>query len=298
MEWFLMLLDGPFSRMTDIRQPRSVPAVMECPIAGGRINQTWTMARMLFDATTRRWARLLDTLPQDLRRVQRWLEPGPMPPERSTGHLHVVPTLVSCVQGVVRIEALDRRCDLQPGEALLIAPGIWHAHAPLRPHSLAFGLGFMAAWGDIVLFDTARTESGRIPVQPARLLMDRALACPDDAHRLATVRELLAHVLGDRVQPLPFGHPAMHRMVRVLWSRLHRGVTVEDLVHASGIGRSQAYAVFTTGYGVSPRQAIIGARRQLARSLLGAGLSQDEVARRCGLPDRGKLRRLLQEGAE
>ena len=44
----------------------------------------------------------------------------------------------------------------------------------------------------------------------------------------------------------------LHRM----WSGLHRGVGVDDLVAASGLSRAQAYRVFAAGYGVAPKAAL------------------------------------------
>jgi transcriptional regulator GlxA family with amidase domain len=73
-------------------------------------------------------------------------------------------------------------------------------------------------------------------------------------------------------------------MIARLWSNLHRGVTVEDLIHASALSRAQAYRIFTEGYGVPPKDAIATARLWLAQGLLNNGLSVAAVADRCGFP--------------
>lgn len=246
---------------------------------------------MLFDADLRRYAALLEKMPAALMTVHRWSEPTPPSAETGTGHLHAVPTLITCLSGVVRAERLGARIDLHPGEALVIAPGVWHLHAGTRPGSVAFGQGFMAAWSDLVVYDHRRSVAGRIPLQPSRMLLDQALATIDDQQRVVVVRELLALSLSEKARPLDISHPALAKMVRLLWSRLHRGVTAEDLVRVSGLARSQAYSIFAKGYGVSPRLAIARGRLDLAVALIKAGLPASEVADRCGFPSRATFTR-------
>ncbi len=241
---------------------------------------------MLFDAVIRRWSNLLEAMPDRLAAVRRWTDPVDAPSDTATGHQHTVPTLVCCLAGVMRIERPGTRVDLLPGEALVIAPGVWHHHAQVRPGSVVFGQGFMAAWSDVVVYDGRRDIAGRIPTQPSRLLMDRLLGEADDARRLAMTRELMQQALGETARPLEFPHPALPKMLRLLWGRLHRGVTADDLVRVSGLARSQAYAIFTTGYGISPRLAIARSRLDLAEALLNAGVPAAQVAARCGFPDR------------
>ncbi len=231
------------------------------------------------DALHRRLWRALEHLAAAPTRIERWLaadDPGP--DDADDGEYHFTPTLVACLDGAVRLERRGRRCDLAPGEILLIDAGVRHRHAPLRRGAAAFGQGFMASWSDIALWTAQATWTGRLPLHPSRRLIDRAMADPAPSATSA----LLHEVLGGSVEALRFAHPAVDRMLRVLWRRVHLGITADDLVRASGLGRAQAWAVFTAAYGVTPRQAIVQGRLWLAERRLAAGDSVAETARRCG----------------
>jgi AraC-like DNA-binding protein len=236
------------------------------------------------DPVFRRWWRLIDDLPGFQGTVHRWLD-GPAPPMGADGHLHVTPTSVTCLEGVVRIVAPNRSIDLKPGEVLLMAAGVWHRHEPLRSSSLWFGQGFLPACSDVLIGDQHREWRGRLPSQPSRGLMEKALASKDEAQRRDRFIELMQQVLRESVDDLPFANPALQRMIARLWSNLHLGVTVDGLVRASGLSRAQAYRLFTEGYGVAPKTAITTGRLWLAQGLLASGLSMAEVANRCGFPN-------------
>jgi AraC-like DNA-binding protein len=235
------------------------------------------------DPIFRRWWRLIDDLPEHLGLVHRWLD-GPPPALMDDGHLHVTPTSIACLEGVVRIVTPDRSIDLRPGEVLVVGAGVWHRHEALRRGSVWFGQGFLPACSDVLIGDHQREWRGRLPSQPSRRLIEAALGADDDALRKARYAELVKQVLSETVDDLPFANPALQRMIARLWSNLHRGVTVEDLVHASGLSRAQAYRIFTEGYGVPPKDAIATARLWLAEGLLASGLPVAEVAQRSGFP--------------
>jgi AraC-like DNA-binding protein len=235
------------------------------------------------DPTFRRWWRLIDDLPGKLSQVVVWKD-GPSPPLTGDGHLHVTPTSVVCLDGVVRIVAPGKTVDLQPGQALIVGPGVWHRHETLRRGSVWFGQGFLPSCSDVLIGDADREWRGRLPSQPSRRLMEAALAAPDDKGRITGFSELIKQILSESVDDLPFANPALQRMIARLWSNLHRGVSVEDLIRASGLSRAQAYRIFTEGYGVPPKDAIATARLWLAEGLLNNGLSVAAVADRCGFP--------------
>ena len=235
------------------------------------------------DPVLRHWWRLLEDLPGHVTRVHRWTTPQRRPPAEGT--FHAVPTLVCCLEGVVRARMGGRRAlDLGAGEVLLIAGGVWHEHASLRPGSVWFGQGFMAAWSDVSIGTAGRTWSGKLPAEPSRQLMESALEAADEAGAVRGVKALVAQVLAESVTDLSLDRPALRAMVDQLWRRCHHGVTVDELVAASGLKRAQAYAVFTAGYGVTPRQAIATTRLWLAGSYLQSGLPVAEVARLAGYP--------------
>ncbi len=199
--------------------------------------------------------------------------------------MHVTPTSVICLAGVVRIISFDRVIDLGPGEALIVATGVWHRHERLRPGSLWLGQGFMPACSDVWLEDYDRHWWGSLPSQPSRRLMSEALAADDAAQRRTRFIELIRQMLGDSLKDYSFNHPALERMFRRMWSNLHRGVTVDALVRASGLSRPHAYRMFTAGFGMPPKQAIATSRLWMAEGLLAQGLPIAEVAARSGFPN-------------
>ena len=236
------------------------------------------------DPVLRRWWRLLEEFPGRLARVERWDTVQLPPDEADGGHLHSVPSLVACLAGVIRAQAPGRHLDLHPGEALVIAPGVWHLHAPTRAGSVFFAQGFLPTGSDVVIGDHQRRFHGRLPGEPSRRLMDRVLAAAVPAERSARLADLLVQVLSETVENQDSSNQALRRMVHRMWSSLHRGVTVADLVQASGLSRAQAYRLFTQGYGVPPKMALASARLGLAAGLLASGLGVGETARRCGYP--------------
>lgn len=242
------------------------------------------------DPTSRRWWRLLDALPGRLGRVHRWFA-LPHDVITGTGHLHASPTAVVCLEGVVRIRRPHGVLDLQPGDALLVAPGVWHYHEPLKRGSSWYGQGFLAGWSDLAMGEPGREWRGKVPSHPSRQLIDRALSVDDADDRRAVFAELVGQVLGESVIEQVFAHPALRAMLKRMWSRLHHGVSVDDLVRASGLSRAHAYRVFAEGYGVPPKEALATARLWLADGLLGADLPVGEVARRCGYANAGTFSR-------
>lgn len=250
------------------------------------------------DPAQRRWWRLLDDLPATLGRVERWLDADPPPADGRDGdHLHAVPTLVVCLAGVTRHLRPGGRADLHPGEALLIAPGIWHRHERPRAGSAFFAQGFLATDSDVVLGDHAASVRGRLPREPGRRLIGLALAEDDDALRRRRCADLIRQVLAETVADPAPAPPALRRMLHRMWSGLHTGVGVADLVAASGLSRAQAYRVFAAGYGVPPKEALQLARLELADGLRTRGLGPAEIAAHCGFPSRATYARARRRAA-
>ncbi len=226
----------------------------------------------------RRWAQLLDRLPDGLTAVYRWS--GWHEPERhAVGHLHHVPTLVACLAGSVRVERPGERRDLTAGEVLVIAPGVWHRHLTPRGGSIAWMQGFMSGCSDVLCWDAEGYQEGAVPIQPSLLLMGRLLAAPT----VTAAAELIRQVMHEEMAPRPSSsHPAVALMLKAFWSGLHRGIAAAEVVRASGLHRSRAWQLFSEGYGVSPHRALLEARCSLAQGLVDAGMAPGEAARRAG----------------
>ena len=184
----------------------------------------------MLSPSLRRIAVLLDGWPVQLERLITWpIQPGSTARFDDGGqHRHTVPTLVSCLAGVVRLRSHHGVLDLSPGTALVIAPGVWHRHEPLRSNSAAIGVGSVGQWTDIVLQDGPTNMWGRLPIEPAHGLLARLLQLTNESERLRTLRDLAAQLISERVEPLAFPHPAVERMLTRLWTRLDRGITASD----------------------------------------------------------------------
>ena len=238
----------------------------------------------------RNWWRLLGELPTTLGKVHCWSGGRIIAPFSKEGGFHPNPTSVVCLSGVIRIRRSGEYIDLHPGEALLIGAGIWHVHEPLRSGSVGFGQGFLPAWSDVLLQDSQHEWRGRLPSEPNRQLMDAAILTPSLPKRRTVFAELVTQVLTETVNDLSFSLP-VRRMVERLWSQIHLGVKVEDLVRVSGLSRAQAYRMFTAGYGLPPKEAIARTRLWLAEGLIAGGISASEAARQSGYPTVETFRR-------
>lgn len=235
----------------------------------------------------RRWSSLLEALPARIGTVHRWL--GWRDPEHDdVGHLHHIPTVVACMDGIIRVERPGEQLDLAPGEVLVIAPGVWHRHRRPRGRSVAWMQGFMSGWSDVLCWDADGSWSGTLPTQPSLLLITRLLRHPDRSAAAELLRNVLAEEMESQADA---AHPAVAVMLRTFWSRLHRGVTAGDLARAAGLQRSRAWQLFTAAYGLPPHRALLDARRSLGEGLLEAGHTPGEAARCAGFPDASSFAR-------
>ena len=208
-----------------------------------------------------------------------------------------MPTLVICLEGVIRVQGRMAR-DLRAGEALVIAPGCWHEHVALRRGAIAFGLGFLARRCDILLADHRETSWGTINDQPFRLWMERLVQAEQGSAGAAAqqVMEMVAQIFAEKASPISWLHPAVSRMAKVLWSRLHTPITAADIVRAArsrddGLGHSRAYELFTAFFGETPKQVLTGQRLALAGQFLKEGATIAEAARRSGFSTRAGFTR-------
>jgi AraC-like DNA-binding protein len=206
--------------------------------------------------------------------------------------MHSIPTMAVCLQGIVRIRRIHgQTLDLHAGEILLIAPGVWHEHAPILRDSIWFGQGFMAAWSDVVLGGQGVDWIGKIPTEPSLTLLHRALLVPEEAAAKALIHEVLGIILSKSIESVDLGRPELRAMIDRLWACCHSGIKVDDLVNASGLSRAQAYNVFKRGYGVTPKQAIESMRLWLASSYMESGLTSSEAALQAGYTSADSFRR-------
>lgn len=243
----------------------------------------------MFSPRERYWAALLQDLSSRLGRVhcwQGWREP------QGAGHLHHVPTLVLAVRGPVLVRRGPSQLRLDSGEALVIGPGVWHDQEPLRQAGAAWMQGFFSHVSDVQLWDASGEGfEGGVALQPSRRILEEILQCEDGQLRQSKLRCLIEGVLAQGLQPIPAYDAPVQAMIARLWSDAHRGIAASDLVAASGLGRSQAYARFSAAYGCPPHQALLDLRLSLAEGLLHAGLSTAAAAACAGFSSPHALNR-------
>ncbi|MBA3684016.1 MAG: helix-turn-helix domain-containing protein [Planctomycetes bacterium] len=243
----------------------------------------------LFDPQVAALVARLQALPDRLRGVAFW----PSDDGASVAaddQVHAIPTVFACIDGVARIlGGPDGRIDLQPGDCLVIAPGVRHRHAPLRRGSVCLDLGFVANVCDFDLGDHALTLWCRIPAEPYRGWCDRLLRA-DAAPRLALCRRMFAALAGERLEHMAFPHPAQRAMANRLWSNLP-GLTADAILAASGLRPRRAHALFVEFFGATPKQALLAQRLGLAAWFLDAGFGIGEAAARAGFRRRADFTR-------
>ncbi len=246
----------------------------------------------LFDPEAFACWRLVERFPSQLRAVRLVEAKAAAPDERLDGHLHVVPTVVCCLAGASRVETARGVLDLGAGEAVVVAPGAWHRHAPLRGRSAIYAQGLIGRRSDVLLATAGRRWWLTVPEDPSRALLARALS--DEAGgRRAAVAELVAEFAREPASALAMT-PEQAAMARFLWSNVHRPVTAADVLRASGLGRAQAHATFVACFGEAPKQALTRSRLALADRLEAEGVQVHEVAARSGFVDRARLQRVRQ----
>jgi AraC-like DNA-binding protein len=184
------------------------------------------------------------------------------------------------------VHAAQRRIDLRAHEALLIAPGVWHRHEPVRPHALWLGIDFTPVRGEVAVTSADRSWHGHFPVSPCQELILAAFLEADADEQRALTIAAIQQLLHESVSGGSQEHATVSHMVGCLDGGVHRGLTVEKLVKSSGCSRTRAYQLFTAAFRITPKRAIEIARLWLALGLLGRGFSVNDIALRAGYPNR------------
>ncbi len=242
----------------------------------------------LFDPVVASLMARLATAPAALRSVGRWRSADS--PDAGD-HLHAITAVYLCLAGRARIIGGPRgRVDLGPGDAVVIAPGVRHAHEPLRRGAVIVDLGFIAGCCDFEIGDHTARVWCKVPAEPYATLCDRLLATPAAEARVGLLRQLLTVLRHERVEAMGFPHPAVRHMAGRLWANTP-GLTAAHILAASGLAPRRAHAVFTAHLGLTPKQAILAQRLALAASFLADGATVAAAAQRAGFLRRADLTR-------
>jgi AraC-like DNA-binding protein len=212
-------------------------------------------------------------------------------------HQHTVPTLVVCLAGQVRVEGATD-LDLAPGDLLMIEPGCWHRHQPLKPGSMSFSMGFLAGRCDLMFGDHQTMLWGAVSEQPYRNLIGALVDEPTEAERLRLVDEVLSIVAHERIITVDWIDPGVHRMAVWLWRHLHERVDSGTIMARGGFSRATGFRLFKRFFGHSPKQELLLQRTALARHLLRRGFPMAECARRSGFISASEARRALDGAAD
>lgn len=234
--------------------------------------------------------RLAETLESGIRRVRVLAARSAPRTAHRDAHQHHVPTLVACLEGVVRIDSAAGAIDLAAGEVLAIAPGAWHTHAPLRTGCRAYLQGAWPLVSDVWLMEAGRTWRTLLPVQPSLRLMGELVTVRDQARQLRIAADLVSQCLTG-VGATWEVTAAQKAMANFLWRNMHRPVTAAEVLQASGLGERQAHRQFHAYHGATPKQVLLRYRLDLAGQLLAEGAAVGEAAAACGFTDRADLTR-------
>lgn len=206
-------------------------------------------------------------------------------------HRHITATMVTCLRGVFRMRCHGGDIDLAPGDMVVVAPGAWHGHCPVRGDSIVWAQGVLPHGSDLVFSDGHTQRLVVIPAEPSASILAELIGEADSGLRCILATRLAGEVVlaGDPQRPDPT--PDQARMVRFLWRNVHRPVTVSDVLDASGLCQRQAQRRFIAYFGRGPKQEMTAMRLVLARRLRDEGASIAEAAVASGFSDRAALAR-------
>jgi quercetin dioxygenase-like cupin family protein len=210
--------------------------------------------------------------------------------DRLDGHVHAQPTIVACLAGTTRIECSGSTIDLHALEAAVVAPGAWHRHAALRGGSAVYAQGLLGQRSDVMLMQGARRWWLTIHQEPSQRWLYQALHATSPAQRLQAVVALMGGFAREPALAMTMSS-AQAAMARYLWGSFTRGITAQDILHASSLQRAQAHLSFRACFGQSPKQALTQARLALATHLQAEGFSAQEIARASGFASSPRWRR-------
>lgn len=205
-------------------------------------------------------------------------------------HQHWMPTLVACLTGTARIAHSGGVFDLAAGDALVVAPGAWHEHRPVRPGCALWQMGMRPDGADVYLTVADRNWVAAAPLPETRPLLEALVSDRNAGRRRRLIAELAGHILAGTGSLSPLT-PAQARMSEYLWRRLDRPISASDVLAASGLSPRQAHRQFIAYFGNTPAHILLHHRLQIAAQGLREGAAVADVARIAGFTDRRSFTR-------
>ncbi|NRA40513.1 MAG: helix-turn-helix transcriptional regulator, partial [Planctomycetes bacterium] len=184
--------------------------------------------------------------------------------------VHPVPSLLLCLEGVVRLRIQAKTVlSIQPGESIVLAPGVCHEHIALRRGSVCFEQGFLGDASDYEFFSDQNYARALVPQQPYRRYCEQLLVADvadvaDEVERGDIISELLQALIAERRHVQREQSPAMKEMIQYMIKYAHTPIAAKDIIRASGLQHAQAYKIFTDFYQQSPFQVLQERRVDIA----------------------------------
>jgi AraC-like DNA-binding protein len=202
---------------------------------------------------------------------------------------HSIPEVVVVLEGAARLETgLRQHQDLEHGDVVLVQPWVWFDQ-PRPTHGAVLNLGWSHAQGVVQISTRRDFWEGALPRALVEDAVPSAAGAQGEARRSA-IAGLLAAVARAAVRPAPMD-PALRRMCEVMWRHRTKPITATQVLAASGLGRTAAYALFGVWFGLPPKRLLLAQRLDLARRLLAEGDAVTAVARECGFRSRREFTR-------
>ena len=217
----------------------------------------------------------------------------------SGSEMHHVPTSVVCLQGQARLYIeRDQALTLEAGEAVVIAPGVFHQHDKIAKNCFVMLQGLTPKASDFHLRSSDTSFYGYIPLERAQDVFHRIIQ-ESERHALRWIedmRKVCGRILNEHVAASNAVPQQFSRMFHYFVRFAYEGITVEDVINVSNLSRSRAYALWTKYYGTPLRQAICQQRLYLAKLLLSnTGMDVRSISERCGFHSRQQMTRLFQD---
>ncbi len=200
--------------------------------------------------------------------------------------------IVYVVRGQIEFETKSvSRAIVGTGTAILLFPEIWHRYRPVEKIGCdSFWVTFQGDYADRLceqgflspLEPLLETGMDELVLRPFTRLMDRTRSQPFGFQPLIAA-DLLAIIAG-MIAAVQRRQTSSHIQKVVCQAKAAMEAadelpSIEDLVQASGLGRSRFFEVFKECTGVTPYQYHLQLRMNRARELLrGSGMSVKEVA--------------------
>lgn len=213
--------------------------------------------------------------------------------------MHHVPTTVMCLQGQARLFIEQSQAvTLEAGEAVVIAPGVFHQHDKIAKNCYVLMQGLTPRASDFHLRSSDCSFYGYIPLERAQDTFHRIIQESDGfaLRWVEDMRKICSRILNEHVAVSNAVPKQFNRMFQYFVRFAYEGISAEDVIAISELSRSRAYALWTKHYGTPLRQAISQQRLYLAKLLLqNTDMDIRSIANRCGFRSRQQMTRLFQQ---